>query len=78
MTEPSDNPLSGKHSFWVHFCFGFAFGGLISLLTAYRFVPAGWPELVVIAVCSMLTGLATGLWGDKLWFILLRLIRWLG
>lgn len=78
MKRPPDNPLSGKHSFGVHFCFGFAFGGLISLLTAYRFLPPGRPELIVIAVCSVLAGLAAGLWGDKFWALFLRLIGSLG
>ena len=77
MKQPSDNPLSGKHSFGVHFCVGFAAGGLISLLTAYRWVPPGRPELIAIAACSVLSGLVAGIWGDKFWSLFLRFIRWL-
>ncbi len=78
MKRPPDNPLSGKHSFGVHFCCGFAFAGLISLLTAYRWVPTGRPELIAIAVCSILSGLVAGVWGDKFWAVFLRLICLLG
>jgi hypothetical protein len=73
-----DDPVSGPHSFWVHFWFGFVLGGLSgaywgwkipqSLGLVSRFESPGLFVILLVALCgALLVGAGMARWGDRFW-----------
>lgn len=73
-----DDPISGPHSFWMHFWFGFIWGGFAGTFVGWK-IPQNlglvrWPEepsLVWIGLAAFVGALLgaalSAHWGDRFW-----------
>lgn len=69
--------LMGRHAFWIHFTWGFAFGGGMGAWLGSSLFDSHWAIITLAIVLALIVACCCGRWGDSAWEWMTDHLSWI-